>query len=625
MRVLLRFCLLLPLLLWPSWAAASATLDVLTLADARKNTAAINRAVVHQTIANTSSAIYKDFNPKSRKYISHFKNATLYLIDAEIDETLYRIKGKELITYTNTQPETTSLIYLRVYANNPTNVMRKDNVRFKTVEVDGTSAPYELMGTILEIELPKPLRRGESTNIYLEFSQLIPEIIPPPDTLYSFMNFSTEGVAGYADYGVYGYHRDIISLGHWFPMVTPFLDGEWSRYPIARNGDIQFFEPAIIKANIDIDKNTVAAASGIKTGEYPAENKHRKIESYLAFGFREMGLQLSKSFDIYQKKINGVTVKVFFSKNAPAFGQRMLDVGTKSLETFNTLISDYPYSELKIVESYLTNGAGGMEFPGLVTIAAMHHTLKMNMGPMAVLFGNDPEVLEKIFAPFLDEALETTIAHEVAHQWWNGVVGNDSVSGGWIDESLTNYFTLLYYEHNYGQDTFEKQKLYNLKLPVLFAKFSGVIDAPVNRPSSEYGDPLQYSVMLYSKGPYFYDNLRSLIGKESFIKASRIYFEKYKFTFAPDGGLTRIIESLNPSKKPQIKALYERWIEGAHLYEDVEGNYIAVIAEMAGTKLPESIDFEKGLLNSFTHILGPRRAEPDKNKTPQTPATTHQP
>ena len=41
--------------------------------------------------------------------------------------------------------------------------------------------------------------------------------------------------------------------------------------------------------------------------------------------------------------------------------------------------------------------------------------------------------------------LEYIIAHEIAHQWWYGIIGNDQINSPWIDEALTEYSTILYY------------------------------------------------------------------------------------------------------------------------------------------------------------------------------------
>lgn len=579
-------------------------LDDLSFQQAREQSADINRKIIHQSVQHPSSLIHKNFNKKSKQDVLRFKNATLYIIDAEIDTILNRIKAKQHITYTHQSSQPTSVIYCRIYPNNPTNVMRKDNVRFNKIEINRLPATYEVLGTILEIELPQPLTQHESINIYLEFSQLIPEITPPPQSLFGLMNPTPNSVAGYTDYGVYGYHRDIFSLGHWFPIITPFQNGEWFRSPIARNGDIQFFEPAIIKATIETTDDMIVAASGIKIQETASSNTKRKKSTFLAFGFREMGLQISNVFTIAEKKVDDVLIQAYFSKNNPDFGKKILEVGVKALQTFNKLIGPYPYSELKIVESYLTNGAGGMEFPGLVTVAAMFHSLKMDMGPFALLYGNNTQAMETLMKPFLEDTIESTVAHEVAHQWWNTVVGNDSINSGWTDEALTNYFTLLYYDDQYGEKKFEDMKFTTLKLPVLFAKFSGTQDAPVDLSSAQYDDSMQYSITLYSKGPYYYDHIRTLIGPTAFLKASQTYFQQYYFSFAKDHAFSEIIKKQNPRHTKDIDALYDRWIKGTYLYTDVEGNYIAYVAEMAGSKFPSNIDLDKGLLPSLMDILG---------------------
>ena len=42
--------------------------------------------------------------------------------------------------------------------------------------------------------------------------------------------------------------------------------------------------------------------------------------------------------------------------------------------------------------------------------------------------------------------MEYLIAHETAHQWWYSVIGNDEINEPWLDEALTEYSTILYFE-----------------------------------------------------------------------------------------------------------------------------------------------------------------------------------
>lgn len=52
--------------------------------------------------------------------------------------------------------------------------------------------------------------------------------------------------------------------------------------------------------------------------------------------------------------------------------------------------------------------------------------------------------------------LEYVIAHETAHQWWYSAVGNDEISEPWLDEALTEYSTIVYFEQKYGKDMANK-------------------------------------------------------------------------------------------------------------------------------------------------------------------------
>ena len=580
----------------------SSILDNLIIEEARMNTPTQNRSIIHNTVSSPSLYTAKVFNSSAKKYITKFKDSPVYLIDAIIDEVLYRIKIKELVIYTNTQPEPTNFLYLRIYPNSPMFIMRKDNARFNKVEINGVSANYELLGTLLEIELPQPLRQNESVNLYMEFSELLQEIVPPSDNLFNSLDPTASSIGGFVDYGVFGYYKEIISLGHWFPMLTPYKNGEWSRTPPARNGDIQNFEEGIFKINFTTDNDTVIASAGVKIGEKASEIRGKE-SSYIGIGMRECAFQLSKNFKVIKKSVGDTIIESYFLEGHDDFGKSILSYTAKALKLYGNLIGEYPYTELKVVETYLTGGAGGMEFPAFITISSYYHNPKINLGPMGILFGNKNKEIEESLRPLLQSTLEFIVAHEVAHQWWNTVVGSDSINSAWIDESLTNYFALIYFDKIYGRERFEEQKLYNLRLPILLAKFAGISDKGVNRPSSEFTDTMQYAVVIYSKGAYFYDELSQLLGEDNFLKTARAYYNKYKFSFAPEEGFINVAKKENPKFKSKIDALYRRWIIEEHMYEDIKGNFIEEVAKMAGVRIPKVVDFDKGLFNSFKDIM----------------------
>ena len=92
--------------------------------------------------------------------------------------------------------------------------------------------------------------------------------------------------------------------------------------------------------------------------------------------------------------------------------------------------------------------------------------------------------------------LESTAAHEVNHQWFYNLVGNDQLDEPWLDESLTSYSTYRYYADRYGQDaadgyfdTFEGR----------WARVDGR-EIPVGMPVAEY-DEAEYLSLIHISEP----------------------------------------------------------------------------------------------------------------------------
>ena len=105
---------------------------------------------------------------------------------------------------------------------------------------------------------------------------------------------------------------------------------------------------------------------------------------------------------------NAGATKVVVSYRAGAVtkvqAQRMLAAAQKSVSTFAASFGPYPYPELDVVLGAFPD-FGGMEYPTIV----------------------------------FSEVDKWTVAHEVAHQWWYGLVGNDQYAEPWLDESLATW------------------------------------------------------------------------------------------------------------------------------------------------------------------------------------------
>ncbi|MCZ7677399.1 MAG: hypothetical protein M5U28_00925 [Sandaracinaceae bacterium] len=144
----------------------------------------------------------------------------------------------------------------------------------------------------------------------------------------------------------------------------------------------------------------------------------------IAAGFvRDFSLVVSPRFASRERRVGDVTVRSWFASSRAASGERVLDTAARALALFTRRFGPYPYTELDVVEAPLVGGAGGMELSGLVTVATMfYRPMRAGAGGLGQLLGaGGPDLEEHRLA-----SLELVTAHEVAHQWWHGIVGSDS-------------------------------------------------------------------------------------------------------------------------------------------------------------------------------------------------------
>jgi aminopeptidase N len=190
------------------------------------------------------------------------------------------------------------------------------------------------------------------------------------------------------------------------------------------------------------------------------------------------------------------------------------------------------------------------------------------------MLGQQKDVLDSIF--------EMTIAHEVAHQWWAIGVGSDSQRAPWVDESLTNYSAVLYFEDRYGRARAEKMMDLHLRTAYSTGRMLGGSDAPVNLKTSAYSGNMQYGAVVYGKGALYYDALRKLVGDEAFFASLREYYWNYSGKLASPRSLLDIVTRRAPNRKTEIASLYRRWIEETHGDEDITGGTPTGIADLLG-------------------------------------------
>ncbi len=204
------------------------------------------------------------------------------------------------------------------------------------------------------------------------------------------------------------------------------------------------------------------------------------------------------------------------------------------MRTFDRFFGPYPYSEFDVVAVYdpeypFATG-GGMEYCG---ITSYHH------GP---------------------DEWEYSLVHEVAHQWWFGVVGNDTQLEPWLDEAMAEYAAYLYFQEAYGDQEAVRAFEVNVIADYQMWLEQGAIDGtePVGR--SVYDFPpfhQSYSWIVYGRGALFLDELRTRMGEAVFLEFLQEYYRRFKYDVAMG---EEFLQVANEISRRNFEDFYDEWV-----------------------------------------------------------------
>ena len=384
------------------------------------------------------------------------------------------------------------------------------DLEINSVSINKTTAEYSIVGNddILDVKLSNQLSPNESTTINITYKVTIPNI-----------NHR------------FGYGDNTINLGNFYPIVCVYENGEFVTDSYHYNGDPFYSDVANYNVTLTTPSNLTLASTGNILST--TNNESTTTYNINAKVVRDYAFVLSDKFNVVSANIDNIQVNYYYYKNQ--YPNECLQTSVDSLNTFTKLFGDYPYNTLNVVETNFVHG--GMEYPNLVMISD---------------------------AVDVQSDYINVIVHEIAHQWWYGIVGNDEVKYGWLDEGLTEYSTILFYDNNPSYNVDTKELIKNttnsfVTFVDVYTQVFGEVDTSMNRALNEYNNESEYVYIAYVKGMLLFDNLKEILGRDKFIKALQTYYKDNRFKIStPD----KLIESFEKSTKSNLNELFESWING---------------------------------------------------------------
>ncbi len=500
--------------------------------------------------------------------------AQLYKIAIEVDYRAASFTGREVVRFVNSGRAELDSISFHLYPNVGLSEELDPWLTVQRVMTGTRELRFSLKshGSLVRVQLPTRLPPQQNLELTLEFSGRVPKVQREETSLLA--HFLHEVNDAVNDDRQSRDARDIffasdqaILLGYFYPMLA-IRSGLSTEQGLATGvGGIVLGEVADYEVTVSVDEGVTVISSAQSSGHKPAASsgaasKARAEHVFHGEHLRGFALALGEKLRALEKPVGQVRVVSWFREGDQSIGKRMLESAARAVEIYNKAFGEYPSPILNIVELPLTAGYSGIEFPGMVALAQAYY-IDFETAEAPRL----PQLLREQ-ADVIEAALEFTLAHSVAHQWWGGVVGSDPQRNPWLDEALANYSAAYFYEAAYGKamgaEAIERQ----LRATYHAYRMLGGVDQEVDKPAREFRSSIQYAAIVQAKGALMLAALRQELGDDRFFSALRYYYNNHKYQLATPDHLRYAL--LAAVEDPQaVKDLLQRWLREKHADEDI--------------------------------------------------------
>jgi Peptidase family M1 domain len=205
----------------------------------------------------------------------------------------------------------------------------------------------------------------------------------------------------------FGYAGGLSLLGTALPTLAVHDDLGWHLDPFVDFGESFYSVVGRYRVTLDVPGGLATPTTGQQVAV--TDTGDRTIRTYLAEDVRDFEWAAG-SLRKVQGSEGSEVVRVWYRAGfvTATEARHILGVARRSMATYAAAFGEYPYPEVDVVLTAFRR-YGGMEYPQIV-------------------FANPGD---------------NVITHELAHQWWYGLVGDDEYEEPWLDESFATWSMFL--------------------------------------------------------------------------------------------------------------------------------------------------------------------------------------
>jgi len=499
---------------------------------------------------------------------AYWQNRADYDITAYLDEDKRNLKGSETVTYHNNSPDDLDYIWLQLDENQQstlnkadyqfsstlpkslndqqlktTDLPAKDNglgVNLeKVTDISGNPLKYTVNKTMMRIDLPKVLKKGEKFIFKVDWNYNIPNRI------------KMGGRGGYENFAEDG--NDLYTITQWFPRMCVYSDFHgWQNHQFTGRGEFALvFGNYKVSMNVPADhiiggtgecKNYEQVLSSEQLSRYkksqtsnePVEivtldeakkaeknhSKQRKTWVFEAKDVRDFAWTSSRKFiwDAMGVTIpennNKVMAMSFYPKEAYGLYRKYSTKAVAhTIKTYSEFTIPYPYPVAQSVEA-----SNGMEYP-------------------MICFNFGRTEKDGTYSEGTKNGMIGVIIHEVGHNFFPMIINSDERQWSWMDEGLNTFTEYLTEEKWDNKFPSKRGPAWTI---VDYMKLPKDQLEPIMSNSENI---IQFGPNAYSKPATGLNILReTIMGRELFDKAFKTYSKRWAFKHPEPADFFRTME-----------------------------------------------------------------------------------
>lgn len=469
-----------------------------------------------------------DAMPRAAAPTKLSEHVSEYHISVRYDDQQRMLYGEQTVTWSNPGTASVSELYFHMYPNafsSPdTTFMKESGGRLRDTTMKEGSFASMTMLSIQSMDGEEWLHRmqfvqpddGNTADRSLMRLRL-PAAVHGGDAITLKMKFEVKLPFPFARMGA---TDDYVLAGQWFPKLAVYepagrrgrTDEGWHMHQYHGNSEF-YADFGSYNVKISVPEGYTVAASGFPV-KPPVPSAAGSTYHYYAEDVHDFAWSASTRFvhaeeSFSDRYVPGVKIKLYVDNAHEHLMDRYMLVAKQALSRYSEWFGPYPYSTLSVVVPPAdAGGTAGMEYPTLVT--AWEASVEIP-----------------------GDELERVVAHEIAHQYWYGIVASNEMEEAWLDEAFASYA-----EHRFMELEYDAKA--NLPLEAVHI----AEPASLRQPSWAYSSHAHYAENVYLRGKLVLLAIEREIGEAAMRKVMRAYYDRWKFRHPATADFQRTLEDV---------------------------------------------------------------------------------